>query len=281
MPVDPLSHLYFESYGPQDAQSVVFLHGGGVGGWMWSKQVQMFETEYHCLAPDLPEQGRSTQSGAYSTEGAADSIAELIHSQAPSGKAHVVGLSEGAQVLVALLSRSPQVIDHAIVSSAMLRPLPNNYLYSREVVAWSYRLFLAPFKHNNWWIRLNMHNAAGIADEYFEDFKTSFQETSEASLVDIMVNSLKFRLPVGLEKVDLPVLVIVGSKEYKQMKQSAQDLLAVLPNARGVIVSLGAGASLVQEHNWAMTAPQLFNDTLKAWIEDLPLPPGLLPLEKA
>jgi pimeloyl-ACP methyl ester carboxylesterase len=280
MPIDPLSKLYYESCGPQDAKSIVFLHGGGVGGWMWRKQVEALQSEYHCLVPDLPEQGRSIQAGSYTTEGAAEAIAQLIRSQAHGGKAHVAGLSEGAQVVVALLSRSPEILDHAMISSAMLRPLPNSFLYGRGMVAWSYRLFLAPFKNNDWWIRLNMHSAAGVADEYFEDFKTSFQQTTEASLVDIMINSLKFRLPPGLENAQLPVLVVVGSKEYPQMKQSGQDLLAVLPNARGVMISLGAKSSLAMEHNWAMTAPELFSATLKAWIEDRPLPEGLLPLSK-
>jgi hypothetical protein len=83
-----------------------------------------------------------------------------------------------------------------------------------------------------------------------------------------------------LEKAQLPVLVVVGNKEYPQMKQSGQDLLAVLPNARGVMISLGAKSSLAMEHNWAMTAPELFSATLKAWVEDRPLPEGLLPLDK-
>jgi pimeloyl-ACP methyl ester carboxylesterase len=280
MPIDSSSKLYFESCGPEDAKSIVFLHGGGVGGWMWRKQVEALKADYHCLVPDLPEQGKSTQAGPYTTEGAADSIAKLIRNQAHVGKAHVVGLSEGAQVVVALLSRSPEVIDHAVVSSAILRPMPNSFLYSRGVIAWSYRLFMAPFKNNDWWIRLNMHGAAGVADEYFEDFKTGFQETTESSLVDIMLNALKFRLPDGLDKANLPVLVVVGSKEYQQMKQSGQDLLAVLPNARGVMVSLGPKSSLAMEHNWSMTAPQLFTATMKAWIEDQPLPEGFLPLDK-
>ena len=41
-----------------------------------------------------------------------------------SKRAHVVGLSEGAQVVVALLSRHPEVVDQRMISSAILRPLP-------------------------------------------------------------------------------------------------------------------------------------------------------------
>ncbi len=279
MPIDSTTQLYYESYGPANARTIVFLHGGGIGGWMWRKQVQAFQSEYHCLVPDLPEQGKNaaTAKEPFTIEAAADQIAELIRQQAHGGKAHVAGLSEGAQVLVALLSRSPQVVDHALVSSAILRPMWANSIMTPAAVKWSYRWFMAPLKNNDWWIRLNMHGAAGLGDEFFADFKATFQETTEASLVHLMAANASFRLPAGLEKVDLPVLVVVGSKEYKEMKLSGQDLVKALPRAKGVVVSLGKKSSLVKEHGWPMSAPELFNATLKAWIEDRPVPEVLLP----
>ncbi len=56
------------------------------------------------------------------------------------------------------------------------------------------------------------------------------------------------------------------------MRASAWDLLAVLPNARGAVVDLGKGSSLAKEHNWALSAPELFTATVRRWIEDQPIP---------
>ena len=279
MPIDQSSQLYYEVSGPEVAQSIVFLHGGGVAGWMWHKQVQALQAEYRCLVPDLPEQGKNarTDTTPFTTEGAADRIAQLIRSQTHGGQAHVVGLSEGAQVVVSLLSHSPEVIDHAMVSSAIMRPLWVAQFYPRWAIVWSYRWFIAPFKNNDWWIRLNMHSN-GISDAYFADFKSSFQETTEASLLNMLLANFRFRMPAGLEKANVPVLVAVGRKEYAAMKQSALDLVKVLPKARGIMVALGSKSSLAEEHSWAMTAPDLFTATVKAWIEDRPLPSDLLPL---
>jgi pimeloyl-ACP methyl ester carboxylesterase len=195
----------------------------------------------------------------------------FIRSQAHGGKAHLTGLSEGAQVTVELLSRTPELVDHAMVSSAMLRPMWALKVYTPALVAWSFRWFVAPFKNNDWWIRLNMHSN-GISDDYYADFKHNFQAMTEGSLVNLMLAGFNYRLPAGLENVHVPVLVVVGNKEYKEMQESGRDLLAALPNARGVMVALGPKASLAQEHSWAMTAPDLFTTTLKAWIEDRPLP---------
>jgi hypothetical protein len=132
-----------------------------------------------------------------------------------------------------------------------------------------------PLKNNNWWIKLNMQYAAGIPDDYFDDFKRSFQSTTEDGFTHMMLANLHFRRPSGLDQFQNPVLVVTGSKEYKHMKESARDLLSVLPHAHGVVVDLGRNATLAQEHNWALTVPELFSKTIAAFIEDKPLPTEL------
>lgn len=278
MTIDSKRELYFESAGPADAPTIVFLHAGGVSGWMWQAQLEALSQQYHILVPDLPEQGESLAVAPFTHAFAAEKVAGLIRAQAHGGKAHVVGLSEGAQVTVALLAAHPEVMQTALVSSAILRPLPGSWMYTRAMFVWSYRLAMAPFKKSDAWIRLNMRYSAGIGEAYFPQFKRSFQQTTEDGFANLMTEAIQFRLPQGLERADLPVLVIAGSKEYTQMRQSALDLLAVLPNARGALLSLGPQASLAQEHNWALTDPALFTTAVRAWIEGTPLPAQLAPL---
>jgi pimeloyl-ACP methyl ester carboxylesterase len=162
-----------------------------------------------------------------------------------------------------------------MISSAILRPLPGSSMYTTGLIKMMYRWFMEPLKNNDWWIRLNMHYSAGITDEYFDEFKRSFQSTTEAGLTNMMLANLRFRLPPGLEQVKNPVLVVTGSKEYSQMKESARDLLKVLPNSRGITIDLGSKSTLAQEHNWALSAPELFTQTLAAFIENRELPSGL------
>jgi pimeloyl-ACP methyl ester carboxylesterase len=274
-----ISSLYVEYHGPASAPAIVFLHGGGVGGWMWKQQVEVFNRRFRCIVPDMPGQERSQAAGAFSHELAAEMTAELIRRKAPGGKAHLVGLSEGAQVTVALLSRDPSVVDHAFISSALLRPIPGAWMYSRPMLAWTYRLAMAPFRGADWYIRMNMKGAAGVPDKFFPEFKSSFQSTGERAFVETLYHGTHYHMPAGLEKANRPALVVVGEKEYGVMKRSARELLAKLPNSKGAMVSLGKGSRLAAEHNWAITAPDLFNRTLLAFLEDRSLPEGLKPLE--
>lgn len=239
---------------------------------MWRKQVQALSPRYRCLVPDLPEQGQSLACGVYSTEKAADLVAALIRDNVKEGKAHLVGLSEGAQVVVCMLSRHPDVIESAFISSAILRPLPGAGLYTEGLFKLMHRWFIEPFKNNDWWIKLNMHYSAGIPDEFYEDFKRCFQQGTESSTTNMLLSGLRYRMPVGLENFHRKALVVTGSKEYTQMKESARDLLKSLPNVRGISVDLGPKATLAMEHNWAMTVPDLFSSTITAFIENKDLP---------
>jgi pimeloyl-ACP methyl ester carboxylesterase len=259
--------------------AIVFLHGGGAGGWMWQPQIQALQDTFYCLAPDLPEQGRSLEIKPFSITSAADQVARFIQECVPGGKAHVVGLSEGAQVIVALLSRHPETVERALISSALLRPMPLvSWMFTPAVAGLSYDMAIPPFKNADWWIRLNMKYAAAIPEAYFPQFKEAFQGYTRDSFVHLMVENQSFRLPAGLEKVSVPALVVVGQKEYPQMIQSGRDLVNVLPNAVGRMVSLGKPASLGQEHNWSLNAPELFTRTVRAWVTGQPLPEELLPL---
>ncbi|NLG98613.1 MAG: alpha/beta hydrolase [Chloroflexi bacterium] len=266
--------LFARRCGPAGARTIVFLHGGGCGGWMWAPVMDRL-AEFDCIAPDLPEHGQSRAVKPFTMRLAAEKTAELIRAQASGGRATVVGLSEGAQVAVQLLADAPELVERAVISSALVRPLPGAKWLTPGVFAWTYRLFIAPFKTWDFWIRLNMKYSAGLPEQYFAQFKEEFRSMSESGFTNLMTANQRFRLPAGLEQAGAPTLVIAGEKEYAAMKQSARDLAAALPNARLAWLSLGPKAALAQEHNWALTAPDLFAQTVRAWIDGTPLPDSL------
>src|SRR5437763_3106463 len=108
--------LYVHEAGPADAPSIVFLHGLGISSVMWQPQIERLSHDYHCLAPDLPEHGKSTDIGLLTLENTSRVVAHLIRERIPHGRAHVVGLSLGGLAALGLLRDVPEVIDHLLVS---------------------------------------------------------------------------------------------------------------------------------------------------------------------
>jgi pimeloyl-ACP methyl ester carboxylesterase len=267
--------LAYQEFHPEKETTLLFLHGGGAAGWMWQPVIEHMP-EYHCLVPDLPEHGESAGVKPFSMLLAAEKCAELVRLRAHEGKAVVVGLSEGAQVAVQMLASAPDCIDRAMISSALLLPMPGAKMVSSpRLLAAAFRWSIPPFRNVDWWIRLNMKYAAGIPEAFYLKFKSNFQTMTEGQFVNLMVANQTFRLPAELEKVQAQVMVICGKHEYHAIQESALLLKSVLPHANSYNVDLGKGSSLTKEHNWAMTAPQLFAETLKSWLADRALPEEL------
>ncbi len=270
-----MKHLFVAESGNPQAETIVFLHGGGGGAWMWQPQMEQL-TEYHCLAPDLPEHGQSAEVKPFTIAGCAAMIAELIRARGLGGRAHLVGLSEGAQVVLALLASAPEVVDRAIVSSALVRPIPGAGLMTAGMVRASARLFIDPFKEVDWWIRVNMKYSAGVPDSYYPQFRETFRSLTADGFTNVMMENQRFRLPAGLEKVQVPTLVVAGKGEYAAMRQSVSDVARALPRGRGFLVAHAQRMSLAEQHNWSMTTPELFTAMVRAWLMDQPLPKALV-----
>ena len=118
----PLAGVVVAELGLRGAETVVFVHGGGIAGWSWRPQLPAFG-DYHCLVPDLPGHGRSLGAGVCTVERGAEVVAELIRTCATGSKAHVVGLSLGGQIAVQLLATLPEVVESAVISGTNVHPV--------------------------------------------------------------------------------------------------------------------------------------------------------------
>ncbi len=254
--------LHFTEAGPPSAPTLLFLHGGGVGGWMWRKHIAAFETDYHCLAPDLPEQGHSVDAGEFSMRAAVQAVAELIHTRAHEGRAHLVGLSLGAQVGAGVLAVAARLAGRSLLTGALTQPLLGAGLIKPLMRAY------APVMNWEPLIRANFRQL-GLPEEYYADFAADTRRTSAAALGRILTANLNFRVPPGLTRLTTPVLVLVGEREPRTMRRSARELSASMLGGQALMVG-GQG------HNWPLTAPELFQRTLRAWLNDAVLPGELV-----
>ena len=256
----PAMHLY-ESGDPA-SPAILFLHGSPLSGRMWQPQLETL-TEFHCLAPDLPGHGLSSALGALPMEELVLDLASLIRSKSPSGKAHVVGLSYGGVVAQALLSRSPEVVDRAILSgtSASLSPFMTGvfkvYLKLNEPI-----LKLMRPEQLGKLLMLQF----GIPPRYAEMLGEDMKHMDPALMVKIlMLSYLDIQTPVSTA---IPVLVAVGGRETPFAKSMARKLVRQIPGAKGILLS-GLG------HVWNMQDPQLFARIARGWFNSGSIPEGM------
>jgi pimeloyl-ACP methyl ester carboxylesterase len=103
--------------------TIVFLHGTRLTGAQWAAQVAALKGDYRCLTPDLPGHG-SAAAQAFTIDGAAELVAELIEREATGGRAILVGLSLGGYVAMAVAARWPERVAGLVISGATAEPVP-------------------------------------------------------------------------------------------------------------------------------------------------------------
>lgn len=252
--------LYVEEYGPAGAETIVFLHGGGLSGRMWQPQVERL-AEYHCIVPDLPEQGHSAHVAPFSLDDATERVADVIAERATGGRAHIVGLSLGGAVALTVLRRTPQHVAGVVVSGttsgfgrtlgAISKGSAGLYRWFREdaLVDLSIRQFGIPEEHRDMFREDLIH---GMRPDFIRNYTDALMGMS---------------LPT---RTKAPLLAAVGGRETWAAKRGARKLVAAVSGARGVLVP-GVG------HVWNLERPKLFADMVRASVEQASLPEGLLP----
>ena len=99
--------FHYEEFGNKEGHLLLFLHGGGVGGWMWDQQIEHF-SDYHCLVPTLQGHGCRSAGTSFSIEKSAHELIELIEQKRNGKEVHIVGFSIGGQITVEMLSLAPR-----------------------------------------------------------------------------------------------------------------------------------------------------------------------------
>lgn len=252
--------MSYEIYGPEKAPTILFLHGGGISGWMWHNQVEALSADYRCIVRDLPEHGKSINEGILSIADSAERIHKLIADTENGAPVHLVGHSIGAKIIAAYLAQHPDTAQTAVIISALFRPMPILKLTMNRP---AYRLTEKLLKNEsvlNWQVKQFGFRDEQDREKLSEDFRLL-----NADAMDHLYGELYRHLSIpDLSGVKTVCLVVAGEKEPTAMRASATDLAAAIPHARAVLFS---GC----RHDIPWKAADELNITIREWIKQIPL----------
>lgn len=246
--------LHYKEYGDGNSTLMVFIHGGGVSGWMWDKQIEYFCPNFHCLVPDMPEHGRSKNGVQFTINDAADQINELIKEKSKGKRVIAIGFSLGAQVLIAMLSKIPNLIDFAMINSALVKRVPFAKTLTKSLM---FAFPLVKYKAFSKIQAKSMYIDGAYQDIYYQESC----QINKDSFVRVMNENMSFSIANSFKNSTSKVLVTVGDKERKIMKDSMTEIVESNPNCKGFIIPrIG--------HGFSLATPELFNATLDEWLEN-------------
>lgn len=249
--------LYCSEAGGPEGNPVFFLHGGSFTGRSWHAIADRL-VEMHCLLPDLPGHGESQHHTLASLEQAADDLAALIIEKCGDRKVDIVGLSLGGYVGFMMMARHPNVVGRAMLSGIQIGsiPKPRAMILMMNVMSPLFALK---------WFRQKMAKSMGITDMNLVNRNDGSANVSPATLRTIGRLAAKFEVQGLLETIDIPTLIIAGGREHPSILNSLQVYQTGMPNCTARIApDMG--------HGWCIEDPDLFAETVRAWMTEAPLP---------
>jgi len=221
--------------GPAGAPVVALLHGLGSCGDDWAPQVPALVERYRVLAIDLPGHHRSSRPrGALSIARMATEVDALLDRLAIE-RAHVVGLSLGGCVALALALTAPARVRSLVVINAFARLRPSG---AREALRGAGRVLLAlaaPMP------LVAAHVARGA-------FPRADQATlREAATARLAANRrrhylaclgalMRFDVESRLDEIRCPTLVVAGALDVTVPLAAKEALARSIPGARLCVV---------------------------------------------
>ena len=245
--------MYVLETGQENETVVVFLHGGGVAGWMWEKQRHYFDG-YHVLIPDLPGHGKSAEEPFVSIQHTAQRMIQMLEEKAKGKKIIAVGFSLGAQIVLEILGQAADFVQTAMINSPLvcgkrwMVPLMNPLLHL------SYPLIQTR------WFAKKQANALFVPPHHFEQYVRESKLLTKENLLQIVKENMHYRLPEAFSRTTANILVTAGEKENEWMKQSL-DLIEKSHPAVQTMLLPDMG------HGFPLSHPTDFNLALEVLID--------------
>ncbi|WHE37764.1 alpha/beta hydrolase [Microbacterium sp. BDGP8] len=219
---------------------------------MWDSLRERLAPSYAVLVPDLPGHGRSAAEPYVSHANTITAIAELLATTVPGRPTTVIGFSLGAQLAIQLASGHPELVSQAVIVSAQAKPMPFTDLTLAALGV------SAPLARKRWFAKLQARELF-IPPHLMEEYISTSAGITKETLVGAVGANMRFTLPDAWSAFRGQTLVMVGGRERRLMRDSADSIHEALPSGELLVVDeCGHGVPL-QRPDW-------FNDRVVDWL---------------
>ena len=113
--------MKYQEYGPEQKETILLLHGGGLSWWNYREAAELLQENYHVILPVLDGHAGSDRPFT-SIEDNASGIISFIDEHLNGSVLLIGGLSLGGQVLLEMLAQRKDICSFALVESASVIP---------------------------------------------------------------------------------------------------------------------------------------------------------------
>lgn len=255
-----------------EGEPVVFVHGHTLDHRMWDEQAQaVIAAGYRAIRYDLRGHGGSEAPlTGYAPEELATDLNALLHALGVE-QAHIVGLSRGGGVTLAFALAYPESTRTITLIDSILPGRPSSAEFnevfrdlSRRFAAGGKPAFLAAWLQNDLFTPARRDPALAVKlVGIVQGFAAVEMQPAAIAAMRERAAALPPALPIAdrLAEITVPALVIVGELDLPDFHAYADEMVAAMPDARGLVID-GAG------HMANMERPDLVNAALLQFLHE-------------
>jgi len=222
--------MIFKEFGKIKNPTIILLHGGGLSWWMWKRQIEVLSENYFVVTPILDGHGDDYETDFVSIENSAQKVIDYIRNTKKSRVYAIGGLSIGAQIVVEIISREPEITDFAVIESALVYPIKTITAFTVPM----FNLFYGLIKFK-WYARLQA-KTLNVPSELFDFYFDDSSRMSKKTMINMTISNGNYTIPQKLVNSNAKTLIMVGGKELSIMKKSAKLLSSTLKNSSMKII---------------------------------------------
>ncbi|WP_321930690.1 alpha/beta fold hydrolase [Paraburkholderia guartelaensis] len=249
--------IMYEMNGPESGPPIVLLHGLGGNRSLWESQVLALADRFRVVTVDLPGHGGAGPLKPGASIGDVGQAVGALVEHLGLQQVHMAGLSLGASVALAAVSKIPEKIRSLVLCSAAI------YVPPEARGQWVARADMALDNKEKLWApvlsRWLSDGFASVHQDQVESLCQAFRQSDPGSYAEYCKSASTSDLRVHAAKVRVPVFIITGN----------EDVLAGPPVARD-IQELIAGSRVVEipdaRHLPNIEQEQKFNLLMRDWL---------------
>ena len=190
---------------------------------------ELLQNDYHVVLPILSGHAGSDKDFVGIEENAEDIIA-FIDEKFGGSVLAIGGLSLGAQIVAEILSKRKEICRYAVIESALVIPMKVTHALIKPMLDMSFALI-----KKKWFAKMQFKSLK-MKNELFDDYyKDTCQITKENMITFLKANS-NYILKEDIANTGAKVSILVGEKESKKMKVSAQRIYDAIPGSSLVVL---------------------------------------------
>jgi pimeloyl-ACP methyl ester carboxylesterase len=226
--------------GPADGAIILLIHGSGMSARSWTIQLEGLAGALSAFAVDLPGHGESDPGGA-AVEDLADAVAAVVDALG-IGPVIAAGHSLGGGIAISLAARRPDAVSGLVLLSSCEKIPPSDGAAERLLAVLPGPLRRMVFLSMAKKVLFAPGAPADAVSLGMDDLRSCRSET----MLRDMAAAKAMDLTALAAQLDLPTLILCGSKDKLTPPALSERLCALIPRAHVRIVE-GAGHMLPLE----------------------------------